>query len=211
MDVETTLRSHGFSGERLLGLARDVANDAARRAPYCSETTRHDLASYLTEVAIKETLRYDATRSGDNYSFASYVWDVLHLRVADFYRRKSEGFGDKRSGSANRVKLNADPLADLDEAVWDRDDVGLGEAIQELGQGLSDEARDTLERVGVLMAIGLRELEIAKALDLRLGDVRDRLERLRQEIDGGGGRISSARLGSPLAHASDRFRPQKAP
>ena len=53
------------------------------------------------------------------------------------------------------------------------------------------------------MAIGLREREIAGALNLRLGDVRARIQRLREEIDGGGGRISGAELRSPRAVASD--------
>ncbi len=98
-DADAALREHGFSGPRLLGLARHVANDAARRAPYCSEETREALTSYLVEVGIKETLKYDASQSGDGYSFSSYLWDVLHRRVTDFYRRKSEGFGDRRHGN----------------------------------------------------------------------------------------------------------------
>jgi DNA-directed RNA polymerase specialized sigma24 family protein len=208
VDVDETLRARGLSGARLLGIARDVANDAARRSPYCSEATRQALTSYLTEVALRETLRYDATRSGEGYSFPSYVWDILNLRVSDFYRRKSEGFGDKRSGSANRVTLSADPLADLHDGagVWDEHDGGLDTAIEELASSVSPESKDTIERIVVLIACGYREPEIAKVLGVRQGEVRDRMTRLRAELRGGGPRTPAGGAGSPLAHASDRFR-----
>ena len=52
-------------------------------------------------------------RSGDAYTFASFVWDVLARRTTDFFRRKSEGFGDRRYGNHDRIVLASNPLDKL--------------------------------------------------------------------------------------------------
>ena len=79
-----------------------------------SATTEDDLTSYLTETAWKLVVRYDPERSGPGYSFPSWLWDVLSLRTTDFWRKKAEGHGDRRSGSDGRIVLAADPLEDIE-------------------------------------------------------------------------------------------------
>lgn len=113
MNADAALREHGLSGERLLGLARRCANNACARLPYAPPGLQDDLTSYLVEVGLRQALLYDVARSGDGYTFPSYVYDVMAQRVVDFFRRKSEGFGDKRHNCHNRISLAADPLQDF--------------------------------------------------------------------------------------------------
>jgi hypothetical protein len=70
--ADEAINAHGLTGPRVLGIVRDVANYSAARTPFMWETTRHDLESFLTEVACTEAVRYDPPRSGPGYSFASY-------------------------------------------------------------------------------------------------------------------------------------------
>ena len=109
MTADEALHAHGLGGRQRLGIARDVANHAAGRFPYCSETTRENLASYLTEVGVRQALAYHPARSGDGYSFASFLWDVLNRRVTDYFRKKAEGHGDRRHGNDRRVDLVGGP------------------------------------------------------------------------------------------------------
>lgn len=122
-DADARLRELGFDGTRLLGLARDCANHHCNRIPYAPPGLADELASFLLEQALRATLRYDPGRSGGSgsYTFPSYLWDVMNMRVADFYRRKSEGFGDSRSGSNDRLVLKGEPLDELDGVVEDDD------------------------------------------------------------------------------------------
>jgi hypothetical protein len=53
---------------------------------------------------------YDPSLSGDGYTFPSYLFDVMALRVPDFFRSRAEGFGDKRKGLNDRVVPFADPF-----------------------------------------------------------------------------------------------------
>ena len=107
--ADEALREHGLDGRRLVGIARDVVNHVERRTPYMNGQTRVDLESFLIEQGLQVALKYDPARSRPGYTFASYLWDVLARRVPDFYRRKSEGFGDKRSGMHDRIVLVGDP------------------------------------------------------------------------------------------------------
>ena len=116
--AEQALAENNFDGTRLLGLARSCANAACRRLPYAPPGLADELASFLTEQALVATLNYDAARSGEDYTYASYAYDVMALRVADFFRRKSEGFGDRRHGNHDRIVLVADPL-ESNGGLWD--------------------------------------------------------------------------------------------
>jgi hypothetical protein len=69
----------GLSPEQLLGICRDVGNTAARRSPYCSRETREALISYLTEVALKQVLKYDPARSGTRGSYTIRLHPELRL------------------------------------------------------------------------------------------------------------------------------------
>lgn len=110
--ADTLLRAHGLDGDRLLRLARRAANDAQRKAPAGIGGKYEDLVSFLVLQALEATVRYDPRKSSPGYTFASYLYDVMERRVPDWYRRKSEGFGDSRNGSHNRIVLAGDSIED---------------------------------------------------------------------------------------------------
>lgn len=120
--AERALLEQGFDGERLLKLARAVARDYCARKGAVLGDRFEDLCSALMEAGLKAALRYDPSRSGAGYSFASYLWDKMELAVEpDFFRRKREGFGDRRYGNDGKVVVNSelateDVDADLDFA-----------------------------------------------------------------------------------------------
>lgn len=106
---------HGFTVERLQKLARKVANDALRLRGATLGDRFEDLVSRLQMVGLQATLRYDPQRQHSKYGsnggepFASYIADLMDLRVDDYFRSKSEGFGDRRAGNDNRIVLTDDP------------------------------------------------------------------------------------------------------
>ena len=123
---EAALRQHGFTPERLVRLSHAVARDYCRLKGATLGDRMEDLVSALTEEGLKVALGYDPTRSGKGYTFASYMYDKLYLAVEpQFFRRKREGFGDRRSGSDGRIKLvdefdDADPDVDFEHLVDER-------------------------------------------------------------------------------------------
>ena len=110
--AEQALTQHGLNGHRLLKLAHRIAQDAQRQAPAGLGGKYEDLVSFLTLQALEAAIRYNPAQSGNGYTFASYLCDIMERRVPDFYRRKSEGFGDSRSGADNRITLAGDTLDD---------------------------------------------------------------------------------------------------
>jgi hypothetical protein len=115
--AEEALAEHGLNGDRLMKLARRIASDAQRRAPAGLGGKYEDLVGFLTLQALEAAVRYDPAKSGNGYSFTSYLCDVMELRVDDFYRRKSEGFGDRRHGNDQRIVLVGDYAEDFDAEV----------------------------------------------------------------------------------------------
>ena len=66
-------------------------------------------------AGLQSALRYDPLRYQASYGsnggepFSSYLADIFERRCVDFWRAKSEGFGDRRKGFDNMVDLNDDP------------------------------------------------------------------------------------------------------
>jgi DNA-directed RNA polymerase specialized sigma24 family protein len=110
--ADQILRQHGLNGDRLLKLARRIANDAQRKAPAGLGGKYEDLVSFLTLQALEAVIRYDPAKVRPGYTFSSYLCDIMEQRVHDFYRRKSEGFGDRRYGNDARVILAGDTMDD---------------------------------------------------------------------------------------------------
>lgn len=119
--AEQALQANGLDGRRLLKLAHRITQDAQRRAPAGLGGKYEDLHSFLVEQALRAAVRYDPRISNGGYSFESYLCDVMEQRVTDYYRRKSEGFGDRRSGSDGRVVLSGDPMLDEPDPEVDFD------------------------------------------------------------------------------------------
>lgn len=115
--AEDALIEHGLSGERLMKLAHRIATDAQRRAPAGLGGKYEDLVQFLSVQALEAAVRYKPSRSSNGYSFASYLCDVMEARVTDFYRRKSEGFGDRRHGNDQRLVLAGDDTEAFDAEV----------------------------------------------------------------------------------------------
>jgi DNA-directed RNA polymerase specialized sigma24 family protein len=104
----SALEELGLTGDRLLKLARRIATDAQRRAPAGLGGKYEDLVSFLVLQALQAAITYDPDYVRPGYNPASYLCDVMERRVTDWYRRKSEGFGDSRSGSNGRVVFHED-------------------------------------------------------------------------------------------------------
>lgn len=112
---ELALMRHGFTTERLMKLSRKIANDALRLRGASLGDRFEDLVSRLQIVGLQAAMRYDPHRDHASYGknggepFASYVADIMGMRVDDYFRSKGEGFGDRRYGLDNRVDLTDDP------------------------------------------------------------------------------------------------------
>ena len=161
MDAEAALRQHGFSGEQLLGLARQAASDALRRnGAFLDRDRREELDAYLAEVGARYAIRYDPSYG---LAISTYLYRVMRRRYPDFLRTT---LGDSRSrGRGRRVPVNARlPLRELDGATWeDDDDHGLQEAIESLGEHLSEASRATIREIAVPIACGWKVPELARA------------------------------------------------
>ena len=112
---ELALMRHGFTPERLMKLARKVANDVLLQRGASLQDRFDDLASRLQLVGMECALRYDPERHHSSYGknggepFASFAADVMDKRVVDYFRSKAEGFGDRRYNHDNRIVLDDDP------------------------------------------------------------------------------------------------------
>lgn len=127
--AEQALGSIGFDGERLLKLAQRVASDViAGRVkgisaiPHIGDK-REDLVSAMVERSCRAAIAYDPTIPKSGYGrnggdpVQSYLSDIMENAARDYFRKKSEGFGDKRYGNHDRLVLSPmdeDPDPDVD-------------------------------------------------------------------------------------------------
>jgi DNA-directed RNA polymerase specialized sigma subunit len=151
--AEDALREHGLNGDRVMKLARRIASDAQRRAPAGLGGKYDDLVGFLSLQALEAALRYEPAKSGNGYSFTSYLCDVMELRVDDFYRRKSEGFGDRRHGNDQRIVLvgdnedfDFDTEIDFENKLSDRRMQGWHRAAEQLDMPFRDWVLQTLDK-----------------------------------------------------------------
>jgi DNA-directed RNA polymerase specialized sigma24 family protein len=189
--AEAALRAQGVTAEHLLGLAHTVATDELRRRGAYLGSRFEDLVGFLVVAACRAAVSYDPNRSGEGYSFASYVYDVLKLRVVDFYRSKGEGFADCRyTPDGPPIQLvgdRVDALAAAGEEANgspDLEDVDLDDAAAGLGEGLSAEAQVTLEVIATARARGVGPVELQRATGISVRNQRQRLDALREELRG---------------------------
>lgn len=144
------LAAHGFDGDKLIAYASTIARREMTRTGSTLGDRHEDLVMYLVEVGCRTATRYNPSKSSTSYTFDSYIYDVMARRVTDFYRRKSEGFGDRRKGHDNRITLvdkididhETDALANL---VTDDQVDRYTQAAQRSGKGLSEWMLDTLD------------------------------------------------------------------
>ena len=188
--AEAALRAKGVSGDHLVSLAHKVATDELRRRGAYLGDRYPDLVSHLLVAGCRAAVSYDPARSGEGYSFMSFLYDILKLRVSDFYRSKAEGFADRRYAGAETsivpVGDRVDALAaagDDPNGSLDAEDADLGVAAAALGEGLSDEARMTLDLIVVPSASGAGMREVQDTTGISPTRQRQRLDALRQEME----------------------------
>jgi DNA-directed RNA polymerase specialized sigma24 family protein len=182
-----------MDGQELLRIANAVANtELRRRGAYLGD--RHaDLIGFLVVVGCKAAATYDSSWPRARYGlnggdpFRSYIGDIMQRRLYDFYRSRGEGFSDRRYLSHAEVTPTADEalalLAAGATAAVDVSEHALETAAAELGEGLSEEARDTLERIALPAAQGYNPMEIARAAGVGVAAQKQRLAALREELE----------------------------
>jgi hypothetical protein len=188
------LREHGFRGERVLKLARKVANDELRRRGAYLGSRYEDLVSYLAVVACASAIRYDESRVGPGYTFGSYLYDVMAHRVTDFYRTRREGFADTRyNPEGSPVDLSGDRIDTRsacgeapDEVLERLEEDDLGAAAHTLCDGLSPSASFALVKIVRPLAEGASVTEASKAAGVTLHRARLLLAELREELEAAG-------------------------
>lgn len=142
---ELALRRHGFTAERLMRLARKVASDGVRLRGATLGDRFDDLVSRLQMVGLQAALRYDPNREHHSYGrnggdpFQSYVADLMGKRIDDYFRSKSEGFGDRRYGNDHRLVLTDSFDNDVDP------EVDFGKLVSESRLAQWQEAADRVE------------------------------------------------------------------
>lgn len=175
-----------------MSLAHKVAKDELRRRGADLGDRYPDLVAHLLVAGCRAAVSYDPTRSGEGYSFMSFLYDILKLRVSDFFRSKGEGFTDRRYAGADTsivpVGDRVDALAaagDDPNGSLDTEDADLGAAVAALGEGLSAEARMTLELIVVPSACGIGMREVHRETGISPTRQRQRLDALREEMEAG--------------------------
>lgn len=168
--ADQALRANGLNGDRLLKLARRIANDAQRQAPAGLAGKYEDLVSFLTLQALEATIRYDTTRTRPGYTFTSYLCDIMERRVPDFYRRKSEGFGDRRSGNDQRIILTGDHINDHPAPDHDTNGNGDHDHYELWAHAASRVSTPMLDWNHINETKVMQWTRAAQALDLELDD-----------------------------------------
>jgi DNA-directed RNA polymerase specialized sigma24 family protein len=103
-----------------------MANEyCTANVPYIGDK-REDLVSSLVEVGLLAATRYDPAKTNGGDHFEGWLCKIMTHRCKDFFRKKSEGFGDRRYGNDNRIFLAGDTLDDAPDS-----DVDFGELISQ--------------------------------------------------------------------------------
>ena len=116
MTAADVLEQHNFGGDRLLKLARRIANDELRRrGAFLDHDRLEDLVAFLALAGVRAAVTYDPAhrqvrygQNGGRDSFSSYLADVMAYRVTDFYRTKANGFCDRRYWGENPIVLDGE-------------------------------------------------------------------------------------------------------
>lgn len=160
-----------------------------------------DLISFLVVVGLRAHARFDPAVG---QAETTYLYRRMRPRVIDWLRQE---LGDARPMGGGRAAFRRGLLTldemNLDEipghaSPWQSDadaEAEWAEAIEQLSAGLSDEARETLELIGLRLVDGASHRAIADELGLSWPAVTSRLRRLREELEGGGGLQRAVRPG----------------
>jgi hypothetical protein len=102
-EIDDALAAYGFTGARLRSLAAKIAYDETRKRGGVPGRNHEDLISWLVECGCRYAPRYDpALATG---TFEAYIAKKMVHRYGDFWRKKSEGYGDARYGHHDRIVL----------------------------------------------------------------------------------------------------------
>lgn len=142
--MDEVLRANGVDGLWLLKLVRKALNDGlGKRAAFLPSDRADEAHGFLMIAACRAVVRFDPSYG---QALSTYVYRRTRPRLTDWYRQV---LGDSRyqlTFEARHAKLFADRFEDeLDvtcEDTCDLDDEhDLDRAEEELGRGLSEEAR----------------------------------------------------------------------
>ncbi|MBA3376658.1 MAG: hypothetical protein H0U00_12765 [Actinobacteria bacterium] len=165
----------------------EYAREKAARSSYAMLGDRlEELVSVLVEAGVKTALKFDPAKLGPNYKPRSYLADKMRFAIeGNYYRKKSEGYGDRRYGFDNRIKLTGhkiDTLLEAGETAADDEHERMGDALEELAVGLSPSAEWTLRNLARPLADGAMITHAAHGAGLTLQRAKMRLEELREEL-----------------------------
>ena len=143
--VDEVLRANGVDGSWLIGIVHKALHDGLnRRAAYLPPDRFEDAASFLLVIACRAVVRFDPAFG---QALSTFVYRRVRPRLVDWYRAT---LGDSRHASAFKVRhalLFADRYEDELDGVTCEDSYeldaerDLDRAEEELGRGLSEEAR----------------------------------------------------------------------
>jgi len=143
--VDEVLRANGVDGRWLIGIVRKALNDGlGKRAAYLPPDRFDEAHGFLMLAACRAVVRFDPAYG---QALSTFVYRRTRPRLTDWYRSV---LGDTRypdTWAARHSLLFAERLEDEpDEATYEDsyeldDDHALDRAEEELGRGLSEEAR----------------------------------------------------------------------
>ena len=186
MNAEQALAAHGLNPPRLVGIVRDVVNNASRRVPYMSRTTRDDLESFLLakalEAASATTLPVQATTTASRATSGTVNLRVTGLLPTEGRRARRQAAQQPQSGLAvcpSRSKRIAGTTVDPDPFEAD---------LLEAADALADRAdlvtwsRQVLVTVIVEIAEGTPPKAAALKAGVSQHEMEAMLETLRDEL-----------------------------
>lgn len=143
------LQRIGLTPEAFMRIVHRVANDYKRGNASWLGDRDDDFRSFLTEQGLKAAIRYDPSKANGDQG-VSFIWKIMERRCDDFYRLKSEGFGDSRYGNDGRIHLtdqedDFDTDLDFDELLGKRRAAKWHKAAQQVALPVTEWVVQTLD------------------------------------------------------------------
>jgi hypothetical protein len=164
---------------------------ARRQAEPCTRCSDTASRTYSPRSSSRDSRSRSASTppsSGRTTPGARTLTDKLELAIEPaYFRRKREGYGDRRYNLDGRIQLSGDRIETLTEAGFHQLGVelesdGVDEALDDLSLELSWDAEWTLRQLARPLAEGARIREVTTSAGLTIPRAKRRLEELREEL-----------------------------